>query len=479
MDYQKCQRCWTQKAIFRCPSCEKHQILCNKCDTYIHSMNKNKFHQRFGLSDNYKNIIMHPVSNKINNEIRKTKPKLRKINASKKKNKNLNKNENKSYDEIINNNDKNKGNKEVITSELNEFNNTNYINNTNNIFKRSKTFQLSNVDNISKNKINNFLEEKENQSDIFVYKYNSIMNKNEDKINDNTKYSNKSEIVNQKMNFLNSNQNFNDITNLYNSEQNFPYEVSLNNFNIKNNNDNSTNYESYKIKTKIEEVAKNMIGDMSEILSNITNEEQNFKNKCSELDIKYNNRLKEIEQTKDEIISNLKYKINEMHKNNEQLKQDLIKVDQEHNSKCQELVNMISILKNKINDKEEELCYIKNQLNEEEKAENVNNENEKNNLCYQYEEKINNILNLSDENQKKLLDIIKEKERIIQELINANQNKTYNYNNLINKFKRENEEFKDVTQRSIYLAGNNVYNKFLNELDTKSYKYQQNYYKYL
>ena len=477
MDYQKCQRCWTQKAIFRCPSCEKHQILCNKCDTYIHSMNKNKFHQRFGLSDNYKNIIMHPVSNKINNEIRKTKPKLRKINASKKKNKNLNKNENKSYDEIINNNDKNKGNKEVITSELNEFNNTNYINNTNNIFKRSKTFQLSNVDNISKNKINNFLEEKENQSDIFVYKYNSIMNKNEDKINDNTKYSNKSEIVNQKMNFLNSNQNFNDITNLYNSEQNFPYEVSLNNFNIKNNNDNSTNYESYKIKTKIEEVAKNMIGDMSEILSNITNEEQNFKNKCSELDIKYNNRLKEIEQTKDEIISNLKYKINEMHKNNEQLKQDLIKVDQEHNSKCQELVNMISILKNKINDKEEELYYIKNQLNEEEKADNDNNENDKNNLCYQYEEKINNILNLSDENQKKLLDIIKEKERIIQELINANQNKTYNYNNLINKFKRENEEFKDVTQRSIYLAGNNVYNKFLNELDTKSYKYQQNYYK--
>ena len=478
MDYQKCQRCWTQKAIFRCPSCEKHQILCNKCDTYIHSMNKNKFHQRFGLSDNYKNIIMHPVSNKINNEIRKTKPKLRKINASKKKNKNLNKNENKSYDEIINNNDKNKGNKEVITSELNEFNNTNYINNTNNIFKRSKTFQLSNVDNISKNKINTFLEEKENQSDIFVYKYNSIMNKNEDKINDNTKYSNKSEIVNQKMNFLNSNPNFNDITNLYNSEQNFPYEVSLNNFNIKNNNDNSTNYESYKIKTKIEEVAKNMIGDMSEILSNITNEEQNFKNKCSELDIKYNNRLKEIEQTKDEIISNLKYKINEIHKNNELLKQDLIKVDQEHNSKCQELVNMISILKNKINDKEEELYYIKNQLNEEEKAENVNNENDKNNLCYQYEEKINNILNLSDENQKKLLDIIKEKERIIQELINANQNKTYNYNNLINKFKRENEEFKDVTQRSIYLAGNNIYNKFLNELDTKSYKYQQNYYKY-
>lgn len=477
MDYQKCQRCWTQKALFRCPSCEKHQILCNKCDTYIHSMNKNKLHQRFGLSDNYKNIIIHPVSNKINNEIRKAKPKSRKINVSKKINKNLNKNENKSYDEIINNNDNDKDHIKAITSGLNDFDNTNYMSNTNNLIKRNKTFQLNNIDNISNNKNNISLEEKENQSDIFIYKYNSTMNKNEDKINDNTKYSNKSEIVEQKLNFLNSNQNINDNKNLYNSKQNFPYEVSLNNFNIKNKNDKNTNYESYKIKTKIEEAAKNMIGDMSEILSNITNEEQNFKNKYSELEIKYNNRLKEIRQEKDEIISNLKYKINEMHKNNELLKQDLIKVDQEHNSKCQELVNMISILKNKINYKEEELYHIKNQLDKEEKTDNDNNENEKNNLCYQYEEKINNILNISDENQQKLLDIIKEKESIIQELINANKNKTYNYNNLINKFKRENEEFKDVTQRSIYLAGNNVYNKFLNDLDTKSYKYQQNYYK--
>ena len=144
MDYQKCQRCWTQKALFRCPSCEKHQLLCNKCDTYIHSMNKNKFHQRFGLSDNYKNIIMHPVSNKINNEIRKTKPKSRKINVNKKKNKNLNKNGNKSYDEIINNNDNDKEHIKVITSGLNEFDNTNYVNNTNNLIKRNKTFQPNN-----------------------------------------------------------------------------------------------------------------------------------------------------------------------------------------------------------------------------------------------------------------------------------------------------------------------------------------------
>ena len=74
MDFQKCQRCWTQKALFRCPSCDKYQILCNKCDAYIHSMNKFKFHQRFGLSYNYKNIVISPVSNKINKDITKVKP---------------------------------------------------------------------------------------------------------------------------------------------------------------------------------------------------------------------------------------------------------------------------------------------------------------------------------------------------------------------------------------------------------------------
>ena len=113
MDFQKCQRCWTQKALFRCPSCKKHQILCNKCDTYIHSMNKYKFHQRFGLSDNYKNIIIHPVSNKINNEIRKIRPKSRKNNISKLANKNFNSNGNKSYDDLNNNNNNAENIKEI------------------------------------------------------------------------------------------------------------------------------------------------------------------------------------------------------------------------------------------------------------------------------------------------------------------------------------------------------------------------------
>ena len=480
MDFQKCQRCWTQKALFRCPSCEKHQILCNKCDTYIHSMNKNKFHQRFGLSDNYKNMVVNPVSNKINNEIRKIRPKSRK-NIRNEKNTNNNLYMKKSYDDINNTNNCNQSKENIknLTS-LNEIDNVNYMNNTNSFIKRNKTFQLNNNENIDEKPITKIISnnnnEKGNQSDIFVYKYNSGSNDNiEENLNQNEYKNNNSENISQKLNLLNSSQSNQFNNNIFNStEKELLYQVPLNNFNIEKENNS---YESYKIKSQIEEAAKNMIGDMSQIITNINNEERNFNNKCLELEVKYNKRIKEIKYSKNNIISNLKYKIREMNRNNEQLKNDLKNLDQIQNSKCEELLNVITTLKNSINNKEEEIYYMKKQLNDEKKFANNNNEEEKNNLCYLYEEKINTILNKSDENQKKLLDIIKEKERIIQELINANQNKTYNYNNLINKFQKENEEFKDVTQRSINLAGNNVYNKFINELETKNYKYQKNYYK--
>ena len=353
------------------------------------------------------------------------------------------------------------------------------MNNINNLFKnKSKTFQISNkdnknMDNILKENVQN-LDEEPNKSDIFVYKYNSSLN-NSENIKSN-KYKNNSEIISQKLKLLNSNSNilFND--NMINSEQNFPYDLSLNNFN-QGRSDINSNYQSDKIKSQIEKAAKNMMGDMSQIISSISNEENDFKNKCSELEIKYSNRLKEIEFNKNDIISNLKNKIREMKKHNEQLQQDLNSMEQDNILKCQELTKMISTLKNNINNKEEEIFILKKEFGEEEKIEKDNNENDINNLCYLYEEKINNILNISDERQKELLNIIKEKEEIIQELINANQNKTFSYNNLINKFQRENDEFKNVTQKSIFLAGNNIHKKFLNELGSNNYKYQEKYYK--
>ena len=119
MEFLKCQRCWTQKALFRCPSCEKNQILCNKCDTYIHSMNQYKLHQRYGLSESYKNISLNPsYINQNRKEIRKPRPKSKKINDNKINNvyhyknnniKNYNlKNNDNSYDNIYSKSENNR-----------------------------------------------------------------------------------------------------------------------------------------------------------------------------------------------------------------------------------------------------------------------------------------------------------------------------------------------------------------------------------
>ena len=214
MDFQKCQRCWTQKALFRCPSCKKHQILCNKCDTYIHSMNKYKFHQRFGLSDNYKNIIIHPVSNKINNEIRKTRPKSRKNNINKLTNKNFNSNGNKSYDELNNNNNNSDMEKSEESNddsnlnistifELNKEKNEKEVNNNLNIYKNKEPNLLNNflVKNKTILKFNTKLYENKNNSveNIFysnslnfVYLISKIYNINENR----TLYNNISQNIN-------------------------------------------------------------------------------------------------------------------------------------------------------------------------------------------------------------------------------------------------------------------------------------------
>jgi hypothetical protein len=100
--------------------------------------------------------------------------------------------------------------------------------------------------------------------------------------------------------------------------------------------------------------------------------------------------MKEIEYTKDNIILNLKNKIDEMKHNNSQLEKDLINMEQEHNSKCQELIQMITNLKDNINKKEEELYYLKQKSYQNEKNINNNDENEKNNSVIINEDNQNN-----------------------------------------------------------------------------------------
>ena len=313
---------------------------------------------------------------------------------------------------------------------------------------------------------------KNNHSDFYVYKYNSTSNDNFISASNNyDNLSEKSEKQNITYPIINPQQQ--SISQSKSIINTFPKKKpTINNY-IKTS--NYENYELNKIKSQIEVAGKNMIGDMSQIISNITDEENNFKNQLIEMDKRYKNRINELQNSKNKIIVNLKNKINEINRQNDSLMNELSNIENDNQSKCDELTNVIENLKNKINSKEDEIYKMKQYLNEQNNLINKNREDETNGLCYLYEKKINDILNISDNNQLKLLNIIKEKDRIIQELININGNKSSDYNDLINKIQRENESYKDIAQKSIHLAGSNINNNFINSLNPKNMSYQKDY----
>ena len=144
---------------------------------------------------------------------------------------------------------------------------------------------------------------------------------------------------------------------------------------------------------------------MKQIITNITNEENNYKNKLLELEKRYTKRLNDIEYSKNEIIINLKNKVNQINKHNEVLMNELTNIENDNKSKCNELTNIIKNLKNNINNKEEEISKTNKNLNNQNGLIGKNKEEEKNYLCYLYENKINDILNISDHNQLKLLNL--------------------------------------------------------------------------
>ena len=455
-------------------------------------MNKYKFHQRYGLNDSYKNLTLYHSSIKMNNKnIRKPRPKSNKVYQK------INKDsQNNPMKNLINNNDGNiinnyNTNLNIIDlNKLKNKRNSKSQSKSNYNFKVNNSFSYNNINNnknhsnyknkkrLKTKKISDSYDKgdiKNNEIEA-PYKYNSINNK---KNNNNDKYDHLSQKqylitpninVHQeynitRFNIKNNKKSFNSTQNKFNNFPNFGINKSI------NTNFDFNNYESDKIKSQIEEAAKNMIGDMNQIITNITNDENNFKNQLIELEKKYTNRLNELENSKNKIINNLKNKIKQINEHNDFLINELSNIENDNNLKCNELSNVINNLKNNINSKEDEIYRIKQNINKQGILSDKNKEEEKNNLCYLYENKINDILNFSDNNQLKLLNIIKEKDRIIQELINANGNKGSNYNYLINKIQKENEVFKDVSKRSIHLAENNIYNNFINDI---SHIYQNN-----
>ena len=225
-----------------------------------------------------------------------------------------------------------------------------------------------------------------------------------------------------------------------------------------NPNYNITNISS--IKNQIEEIQKNMTEQINKVLINIDNNNinLNYNEKIKELENNYKEKINNLILNKNNEIKDLEYEMNNLNKKNKKLINEIDDKNKENNIKIIEYTNIINNLQDELNKKEEEIINIKN--NEKiKKNKNINEkEKEKESISKEYEKKINNILNISEHNQIKLRNVIKEKEIIIQNLININKNKKEQFNQFINKINEDNQDLKNIAEKSIGLAKYNLIN---------------------
>ena len=371
----KCQRCFTKKAIFNCPSCEKIHNFCQNCDDYIHSLKQNKYHKRYYLN----------LSN-----------------------------------EIIDNNS-------ILGNSQNENNNilNSQLNISNNSKNQFNTYPINNI-NINDNYLSTAERENKNQS---LYKFQSYYN---------TTKSN------------NSNNNLNLSNNNIKINQNYKF------------NNNSSGIKS--IKNQIEYIQKNMSDQVSQILQNIDNNNQsmNYDQQLEQIEKNYQEQIRQLMEIKNKEIDDLERELKEANKTNENLLNEISNANEDNNIKVIELTNIINSLTDEYNHKEEQILMIKGKSSK--KTNFLENEiiEEKNMICSDYEKKINNILNISEHNQKKLMDVIREKDIIIQNLINCNQNKNKAFNEFVNKIDEDNKKLKNITEQSIGLSKYNLFNSKYN-----------------
>jgi len=378
----RCQRCFTKKAIFNCPSCTKYHNFCQNCDEYIHSFKKSKTHKRYFLNPpNSSNIF--PINKTSFNNF---------------------------YTENLNNN--------------NELNSSNFSNK-----KPLNTFPLDHAASSPPKSI-----KQENTTPSF-YKFQNYYNST----NSNTK-TNKTNKTN-KLN--NSNKKIKSINNYYNS-----------------NNPTS-------IKNQIEYIQQNISEQINQVLSNLDNNNQNmnYKQKLDEIEKKYQEQINQIMKIKNDEINILESEIKEANNTNETLMNEISKANEDNNIKVIELTNIVNMLTDELNQKEEQLLILKGNSKKNEISRYNNIDEEKDIISRDYENKIKNILNTVEHNQQKLLNVIKEKEVIIHNLINCNQDRNDEFNEFISKMNEDNQNLKDITEKSIGLAKYNLVNSLCNNDD--------------
>ena len=243
---------------------------------------------------------------------------------------------------------------------------------------------------------------------------------------------------------------------------------SFYNFQSYYNSDNISNkdneYELSSIKNQIKNAQKNISEQLNKILLNIDNcnKNLNYDGRLKEIENNYKEKISLLISEKNKEIKRLELEMNKANSVNQKLIKEITEKNKDNNSKIIDLTNIVNHLTDELNKKEEEIIKIKNNEKRNEFEKNNGIEYEKGRISKEYEKKINNILNISEHNQQKLKSVIKEKEMIIQNLINCNKDKTDEFNTFINKINDGNLELKNITEKSIGLAKYNLLNRINN-----------------
>ena len=209
---------------------------------------------------------------------------------------------------------------------------------------------------------------------------------------------------------------------------------------------------------------RNLTNQIGQILLSMDNNDENinYEEQLNEIEKNYQEQINNLMEIKNKEINKLENEIKEANKTNETLMNEISKANDDNNIKVIELTNIINLLTDELNQKEEQILILKG--NSEKNEALIQNEidEEKDNICSEYEQKINNILNISEHNQQKLMNVIKEKDVIIQNLIKCNQDKNDKFNEFVEKISDDNQKLRDITQESIGMAKYNLVNSMNN-----------------
>ena len=413
---QNCQRCHSKEAIIICMQCESFKYLCEKCDNYIHNLPGKKNHNRVSLNaerDNQNKINKYHNNNL--NENRNQTNKIQNYN-----NNNINQNQ---INQISNSNEDNLNN-----------NNENNIMNSNSDITQQKN-------NISRNNIQKINSDKDIISNNIVDKINNYTNENKD--NNIFSYST-----------LYSKNYLNELQSTYNKDQ---IELQCNGSTIK------SSFEKFKL-------------NINEQLKVINNQIENFEliqsNLANSIETKYKNRINDIINDKDNIILDLKEQNENLRIQNEQLNNQMGNLIEENRIKILEYEKQIKLLEDTVLKKEEQIFILKTQLDNLVITNKKNLQNETNRISIEYEKKIHNILNETDNSKEKLVKVINDRENDIRNLVETNKYQNEDLIQTVQKLKKQNEYInnqlevslaeKEILQRNFNLISQEQ-NRFIQE----------------